>query len=42
MVYQKGERIITKNELANAFYIINEGKVVVELPNHEDVFLTKN
>jgi signal-transduction protein with cAMP-binding, CBS, and nucleotidyltransferase domain len=31
MIYQKGERILIKNELANAFYIINEGKVTVEL-----------
>ena len=29
MIYQKGERILIKNELANAFYIINEGKVAV-------------
>jgi signal-transduction protein with cAMP-binding, CBS, and nucleotidyltransferase domain len=29
MIYQKGERILIKNELANAFYIINEGKVTV-------------
>jgi CRP-like cAMP-binding protein len=33
MIYEKGERIVTKNELANAFYVIIEGKVVVELRN---------